>query len=433
MGKYVLFGAGMTGTAAVNYFGKENIVAIIDNNPNKVGTIFEGIEVISFDTYLNKYMDLQIIISLYSSHYYEVLKQLKNNGVKNYFTAPPVLYGFDTPEEMVDIMHLEQYSKVAFYGCNPITTRMVSYIKENKTDITVLGYIRDSHIDERETSFDNTPIYEIQNLSNDVVLVLADNEAEASVRERLKEIWNGKLLDIYEIHNGQRKYFREGLLQYKNKYQAKRCFVIGNGPSLKKQDLQMLKDNDEITFAANGIYHIYGETEWRPDFYVICDFVAYKTMLESGAEYVPSKCFIPDYYYANCKILKDINHFHFINRIYCKNDELKFSEDIVRGIYSGRTVTYVMLQIACYMGFKEIYLIGVDWTGGKGTGKPRVDFYNKDNVGTQPYDCFYEEEKSFLKAREYAEEHGIRIYNATRGGELEVFERVNLDEVLSIC
>jgi FlaA1/EpsC-like NDP-sugar epimerase len=74
MGKYVLFGAGMTGTAAVNYFGKENIVAIIDNNPNKVGTIFEGIEVISFDTYLNKYMDLQIIISLYSSHYYEVLK-----------------------------------------------------------------------------------------------------------------------------------------------------------------------------------------------------------------------------------------------------------------------------------------------------------------------------------------------------------------------
>lgn len=36
---------------------------------------------------------------------------------------------------------------------------------------------------------------------------------------------------------------------------------------------------------------------------------------------------------------------------------------------------------------------------------------------------------TFEKAREYADGHGIKIYNATRGGKLEVFERVNFDKL----
>ena len=37
---------------------------------------------------------------------------------------------------------------------------------------------------------------------------------------------------------------------------------------------------------------------------------------------------------------------------------------------------------------------------------------------------------SYITAKKYADTHGIRILNATRGGELEVFDRVNLDEVI---
>ena len=33
-------------------------------------------------------------------------------------------------------------------------------------------------------------------------------------------------------------------------------------------------------------------------------------------------------------------------------------------------------------------------------------------------------------AEKYSREHGFRIFNATRGGFLEKFERVNLDDVL---
>ena len=42
-------------------------------------------------------------------------------------------------------------------------------------------------------------------------------------------------------------------------------------------------------------------------------------------------------------------------------------------------------------------------------------------------------EKAYMAAHQYADSHGIKIYNATRGGELEVFERVELDGMLKIC
>ena len=38
---------------------------------------------------------------------------------------------------------------------------------------------------------------------------------------------------------------------------------------------------------------------------------------------------------------------------------------------------------------------------------------------------------AFQKAREYCEHKGIMIKNATRGGKLEVFERISLDDVIN--
>ena len=38
---------------------------------------------------------------------------------------------------------------------------------------------------------------------------------------------------------------------------------------------------------------------------------------------------------------------------------------------------------------------------------------------------------AFEVAKQYADSHEIKIYNDTRGGKLEVFERKNLDEVFA--
>ena len=53
-----------------------------------------------------------------------------------------------------------------------------------------------------------------------------------------------------------------------------------------------------------------------------------------------------------------------------------------------------------------------------GIGKPNQ--YVKEHV-----------ERAFQSAKLYAENHGIKIYNATRGGKLEIFERADFDLLMN--
>ncbi len=39
--------------------------------------------------------------------------------------------------------------------------------------------------------------------------------------------------------------------------------------------------------------------------------------------------------------------------------------------------------------------------------------------------------RSYELCKEFAEKNGVKIYNATRGGKLEVFERVDFDSLFS--
>jgi len=101
------------------------------------------------------------------------------------------------------------------------------------------------------------------------------------------------------------------------------------------------------------------------------------------------------------------------------------------------------------MGFTEIYMIGVDCTSTFNNnsyfikGYKDQDLIDKElkyfrkkfkNKNLSEEDLFqYYTNNSFYAyevLKEYADAHGIKFYNATRGGALEVFERANLDEVV---
>ena len=116
-------------------------------------------------------------------------------------------------------------------------------------------------------------------------------------------------------------------------------------------------------------------------------------------------------------------------------DELPpFSEDLVYGLYGRGTVTYECIQLAVYMGFREIYLLGVDFNFSsdyKDKSNHFVSTYYSKNSKTG---YFLEKEslEAYEAAKKYAENHGIKIFNATRGGKLEVFERRNFDELFAI-
>lgn len=419
--RYVLFGAGITGMATLRYYGRNAIAAVIDNDPKKVGGIYEGIPVISFETYLKDYKDLTIIVSIYSKNYFECVEQMKGKGVTNYFTSPPVIYGFDTPEEFAENNVLRQSGHIVFYGSNPITERIEAYIRGSEAAIDYIdnGLCRTG---------EKHNIVDINNLKEEDTLVLTTNEVENPVRTVLEKKFSGKVVDIYQYQE-ERKGKYVSLEKYKNLYKGKRCFVIGNGPSLRQEDLMVLERNGEISFASNGIFHIYDRTSWRPTHYMVCDMLCYKAMYQEIKKIENEEAFIVDYSHVDCERPDKAKRFYMINKLYT-GDRFGFSDDAVKGFYSGRTVTYVMIQMACYMGISEIYLLGVDWTGGKGTGVGRIDFYEGEQesiANSSRFDLFTEEKYAFETARDYAETHGIKIYNATRGGELEVFERVNFD------
>ncbi|MDO4276030.1 MAG: DUF115 domain-containing protein [Eubacteriales bacterium] len=240
---------------------------------------------------------------------------------------------------------------------------------------------------------------------------------------------------------GLSKYSKDILLSVKGKYEGQRCFVLGNGPSLTSEDLDKLKS--EITFASNRIYKIFHETEWRPTYFVMFDEgVGMSEGVAKNISKIDCIKFVREQgYFAYKDITGKVCFIHSrYNRKYLDNPQ--FSENLVCYIYSISTVTYAAIQIARWMGFNEIYLLGMDnkyaysrLRDGSIVRNEGVASYFSDQGQELPAPttavATWEMDAAYEYAEKYSREHGFRIYNATRGGFLEKFERVDLDEILA--
>jgi hypothetical protein len=235
----------------------------------------------------------------------------------------------------------------------------------------------------------------------------------------------------------------KGIRKYKNIHKNKRCFIIGNGPSLKAEDLTKLFANKEICFACNRINLIFDKTAWRPNYYFMSDPLLINSVQDSVNEIDLkfTKMLFP-LIYKN----KHLNgeYYHTIKFNY--EFEGKFNTDVNRGIYPAGTITSEMIQMAYYMGFTKVYLLGVDFSYNF-TNLNEYDLRTGITVAGSEKNHFAEGylrpgEKTMLPnvkanllgynaAKLVFEKDGRKIYNATRGGKLEVFERVNFDNLFS--
>ena len=255
-----------------------------------------------------------------------------------------------------------------------------------------------------------------------------------------------------EIEKRHYKEYKEVLseLKLKDKHKGERCFIIGNGPSLTLEDLELLKN--EVTFAANRIVRIFPKTSWRPTYYCCIDYTCYGLDHKEINEMDAALRFIPvERAFAAGKVYEEVTYYNRVvsyvgveNGGMVKNREFQFSEDVGQKVYGTKTVLYDMLQFAVYMGFKEIYLLGVDHTYRREvledgtvveTGAKANHFcekeYDQDRGKVAGYASHvYLMEQGYKKAKEVCEKRNITIKNATRGGRLEVFERVDLESVL---
>ena len=264
-------------------------------------------------------------------------------------------------------------------------------------------------------------------IKDEQIIAISDVSIFSMIEDEVINVsqYSKKIKKFQDIHNGER------------------CFIIGNGPSLKIDDLQRLKN--EHTFACNLIFQCFDKTEWRPEYYFF---------LESNSTTFESRELVKNLM-NNCSAAfvrgggslykyrddKDLDDLYYMKMKLPENIEsISFSDDCSLEVYSGTTTTYAMIQMAAYMGFKKIYLIGIDHTFSKiidkngnvhdgviSKGEEHAAFLGSYNLpnGSEVYKA----ENAYCAARKYCEMNNIEIYNATRGGMLEIFERTDFDSL----
>ena len=235
------------------------------------------------------------------------------------------------------------------------------------------------------------------------------------------------------------------LERLKDSHKGQRCFLIGNGPSLNGHDLDLLKD--EFTFGTNMVYKIFDQTEWRPTFHCVSDSIYASKLGTELSEKVKSPLFTTERTYRRMKKKPvDTTYIHSI-----QSERYKVKGNIQSYCMVKATVLSLATEMAFHMGFSEIYLLGVDCTNPHGKGGHFTDNYATKEVAETDINRIKTRMKMksmttqqigehiidrsmevYSLLHDYAEKKGVHIYNATRGGHLEIFPRVTLEDVLNL-
>jgi Protein of unknown function DUF115 len=221
---------------------------------------------------------------------------------------------------------------------------------------------------------------------------------------------------------------QEKLACFKDKYAGRRCFVIGNGPSLQHTNLSLLEN--EITFGLNRIYLLFKELRFPTTFLVsVNDLV-----LEQVADDL-QKINVPKFItWRARRWLQEDSNTIFIDTDFTGPEN--FSSNASGRIYEGFTVTFVALQLAFYMGFQQVILVGVDHNfSTKGPANSTVvsagddpnhfsaSYFSKGFRWQLP--DLEGSERAYHLARAAYLDAGREILDATVGGKLEIFPKVD--------
>ncbi len=244
---------------------------------------------------------------------------------------------------------------------------------------------------------------------------------------------------LHDLQHFEKTRYGKKLAELKGAYKGRHCFIIGNGPSLTAEDLDRLKG--EYCFAFNRIYYIFDKTTWRPTFYCTQDDIIVRNSLSE----IRSKIKTPFVFAPiNLKWYYDLDvgtEYYFCQRQADSEDSVPvFSEDIAHEIGVGNTVAYTAIQLAVYMGFSSIYLLGVDHSfhvsqdkAGNIVVDPHAKDYFCDAYNRDKDELFIPKldvsTLSYIAAKRYADTHNVDIFNATRGGKLEIFQRVDFERL----
>lgn len=335
---------------------------------------------------------------------------------------------------------LHNKKKIVLFGAGQVGRKYLQIIGEEK----VFGFV-DNNEKLWGTFIASVKVYKFDELlekKNDFSWIISTSEKYKREIEQIlcsHSIEYSTSIEQYLMKD----YFKSlDWLSYKNSHKGESCFVLGSGPSLKAEDLDELYKNNIWCFAANKIFKIFEYTRWRPDYYVATDRRILKFYKDDIVSLPLKEKFIAYYSdksqqeFYNSLIDQKAKIFEIVENT--SEEGVNFSEDPSRFLVEGRTVIYAMMQIARYMGFTNMYLLGVDFDYKDKTGydKGANDHFCKDYIKEGEEVLItpeMEAKKTFSSAEKYSRDNNFRIFNSTRGGKLEVFERIPFEKAVERC
>jgi hypothetical protein len=231
------------------------------------------------------------------------------------------------------------------------------------------------------------------------------------------------------------------------KFAGQRCFLMGNGPSLNKMDLSLFKG--EIVWGSNKCYLLFDRIEWRPRFYMGIDARVVpdiqKEVNQLTRNLPETTCFFP-VRFRTMGVLESRPNVYWYNEVVKDPSDLPFgvfTRDASNMVTTASTVTIAMMQVAVYLGFNPIYLIGCDTNYTvpatvqvEGSRNEKFTSTRDDDPNHFAPNYFGANSKWHDPKPERMLQHyeqsksacdllGVQVYNATVGGKLEAFPRVD--------
>ena len=228
-----------------------------------------------------------------------------------------------------------------------------------------------------------------------------------------------------------RRESRRRLAALKDTRKGERCFIIGNGPSLNHTDLSKLCN--ESTFGLNRIYLLFPKLGFSTTFYLSMNDLVIEQCAEDILN-LPIPKFLT---WRSRRFLNPTEDTHFLYTTYTGP---KFARDVTGRLWEGATVTYVALQLAYHMGFEKVILIGVDHnfvtrgdankvvtSQGDDPNHFAPNYFGKGFKWQLP--DLETSERAYRMARQVYESDNRQVLDATVGGKLSVFPKVDFESL----
>lgn len=216
------------------------------------------------------------------------------------------------------------------------------------------------------------------------------------------------------------------LARFRDLHRGRRAVLVCNGPSLNTMDLSPLRH--EIVIGLNKIHlglHRFG---FHPRYVVAVN----PRVVEQARDGLAGLSAIR---FIGARAAEFLPEDAFTHHVPVLDPPVVFSHDLTQGFREGGTVTHAALQVAWWMGFAEVVIIGMDhrfaFEGAPHEARflagPDPNHFSPDYFAGQTWDNpdLALSEASYAEARRVFEADGRRVLDATPGGACPVFEKVD--------